>query len=250
VNADIARSIRRATATCILLLAQAGLAQAQSTARIAGIVQDTTGIRIADAEIVVDGERRVRTDSSGSFTIADVRIGKVALRARRIGYFPREQEVTTRAGETTRISIALDRRPVLLDTIAVAAGASCSMRRFEGFACRRRSAKGVYFDVDAIDSINPRYPQDLFRGQPGFRVDAVRGGLGVVATSGWRCLRVLVNGYPPTGANRPPRWPNEIIGVEIYRDPDDVPGEYQRYVAPPRRCSMIIYWTLVRPRRQ
>jgi hypothetical protein len=242
-------SIRRGIATFMVMLVLSGVAQAQSTARIAGIVQDTAGVRIADAEIVVDGERRIRTDSSGGFVVTDVRTGNVTLRARRIGYFPREHEVTTRAGETTRLSIVLDRRPVLLDTVAVTAGASCSMRRFEGFACRRRSGKGVYFDVDAIDSINPRYPQDLFRGQPGFRVDAVRGGLAVVSTSGWRCIRLLVNGYPPTGANLPPRWPNDMIGLEIYRDPDDVPGEYQRYVAPPRRCSLINYWTLVRPRR-
>lgn len=236
----------------ILALAQPGLAHAQSTARIVGTVQDTIGIRIADAEIVIDGERRIRTDSSGAFTAADVRAGKVTLRARRIGYFPRELEVTTRAGETTRISIALDRRPVLLDTVAVSAGATCSMRRFEGFACRRRIGKGVYFDVDAIDSINPRYPQDVIRGQPGFRVDAGRGRaspLTVEATSGWRCVRTLVNGYPPTRANQPPRWPNEMIGVEIYADPDDVPEEYQRYIVPPSRCSMIIYWTQVRPRR-
>lgn len=226
-----------------------GVTSAQS-ARIVGTVQDTTGRRIQDAEVIVDGQRRVRTDSAGTFDIVDLRPGEVSLRVRRLGHYPQERDVTVRAGEVTRITIVLDRRPVRLDTVAVTADAACAMRRFDGFACRRRTGKGVYFDVDAIDSINPRFPEDIFRGQPGFRIDAAPRGLMLVATSGWRCVTKLANGYPPSLQNPLPRWPNEIIGVEIYQRPDDVPGEYQRYIPPPKRCSLVIYWTQVRPRRR
>jgi hypothetical protein len=241
---------RLSAAALIVALAVPGVAVAQSTAGIVGTVQDSAGVRIPDVEIVVDGERRLRTDSSGVFEANSLQPGTFKLRARRIGYFPQESKVATRAGETARITIVLERRPVMLDTIAVEAKQECAMRRFEGFACRRRTGKGVYLDIDAIDSINPRFPVDVFRGQPGFRVDAGRSGLVLVATRGWHCIRTLVNGYPPSLQNPVPSWPNTMIAVEMYSSPDDVPEQYQRYILPPKRCSMIIYWTQVRPRRR
>jgi hypothetical protein len=230
---------------CVVVSARVSMAQGA----IAGAVRDSAGVGLADAEVILDGRRGIRTASTGEFHVMDLRPGKVKLRVRRVGYEPRELEVAVRANEITRVTVVLDRRAILLDTIAVAASTKCAMRTFDGFYCRRKNGSGVFFDVEAIDSVNPRFPADMFRGVEGFRVDASPSGLRAVATTGWRCLRTLANGYPPSLQNPLPRWANEMIGLEIYADPNDVPGEYQRYIVPPRRCSLVNYWTQVRPRR-
>jgi len=214
---------------------------------ISGFVRDTAGRPLADAEVTVN-ERRARTDSSGAFRIADLLAGSYEVRARRIGHIPEVKSVVVREGESASVVFALRRRPVMLDTIRVTA--ECARFRFEGFVCRRRAGHGAYFDVDAIDSINPRFPQDILRDLPGFRVVAVRNGLGVEPLTGWRCLVQLANGAPISLQNPLPKWPNEIIGVEAYARFDDVPPEYQHYAWRGKRCSLIVYWTVVRGRKQ
>jgi hypothetical protein len=225
------------------------IAAAQATTGLVGTVVDTANAPIVDAEIVANGNRRARTDAAGAFRLDGLSSGTVSLRVRRLGFIAMDQDVALREGEVTRIRVMLTPRPVLLDTIAITG--DCERFRFSGFACRRRAGNGVYIDQNAIDSINPRFPVDVFRGLYGFRVDAGRIGLVVVPTRGWRCLSTLANGRPPSRANPIPRWPNEILGVEIYAHADSVPREYQHYSwQGATRCSLIPYWTQLPPRNQ
>jgi hypothetical protein len=234
----------------VFALAIATELSAQGT--ISGTVRDSVGRPLAEVEVsIASVQRRVRTDSAGAFTIADVPAATHDVRFRKIGFLVFESKVRVRNGATAASNIVLFRRPVLLDTVRVTA--ECHRFQFEGFVCRRRSNTkgGVFFDADAIDSANPRFPKDVFRGVPGFRVVAVRGGLGLEALTGWRCVAEIVNGRPPTLQNPMPKWPKDIIGIEIYADVNDVPGEYRQWVdtLQYKRCSLVNYWTTVRPRR-
>jgi hypothetical protein len=115
-------------------------------------------------------------------------------------------------------------------------------------------------DVDQIDSANARFVADLFR-RPGFRVEAATGragGLRIVPLTGWRCMKMIVNGQPPSITNPPPQTPADLLGVEIYADQKDVPKEYDGYAwgsiragrrSVSARCTLVVYWTLVRPRK-
>lgn len=237
----------RAVAPAIITLLLPCIAAAQTPTGLIGTVVDTSNAPIVDAEVIADGSRRARTDVAGTFRLDGLSGGTVSLRVRRLGYIAMEQDVTLREGQLTNIRVVLTPRPVLLDTIAITA--DCERFRFSGFACRRRAGNGVYIDQNGIDSINPRFPVDVFRGLYGFRVDAGRSGLVLVATRGWRCLSTLANGRPPSRANPLPRWPNEILGVEIYAYADSVPKEYQHYSwQGMKRCSLVNYWTQLPPR--
>jgi hypothetical protein len=239
----------RVLAPSILALLIPCIVAAQTTTGLIGTVVDTSNAPIVDAEVIVNGNRRARTDAAGAFRLDALSAGTVSLRVRRLGYIAMQRDVTLRGGEATNIRVVLTRRPVLLDTIAVTG--ECERFRFSGFACRRRAGNGVYIDQNAIDSINPRFPADVFRGLYGFRVDASPRGLIVVPTRGWRCMSTLANGRPPSLANPLPRWPNEILGVEIYAHADSVPKEYQHYSwKSSMRCSLINYWTQLPPRNQ
>jgi hypothetical protein len=236
----------RALAVSIVALLLPCVVSAQATG-LKGTVVDTSNAPIVDAEVIANGNLRARTDTAGAFRLDGLPAGTVSLRVRRLGYIAMQREVTLRAGEVTGIKVILTRRPVLLDTIAITG--DCERFRFSGFPCRRRAGKGVFIDQNAIDSINPRFPADVFRGLAGFRVDASPSGLRVVATSGWRCVATLANGRPPNLANPLPRWPNEILGVEIYASADSVPKEYEHYSwKSSMRCSLVNYWTQLPPR--
>jgi hypothetical protein len=236
----------RALAASIGALLLPCIAAAQA-AGLTGTVVDTSNAPLVDAEIIANGNRRARTDAAGAFRLDGLSAGTVSLRVRRLGYIAMQQDVSLREGEVAHVRVVLTPRPVMLDTIAITG--DCERFRFSGFACRRRAGNGVYIDQNALDSINPRFPVDVFRGLYGFRVDAGRSGLVVVPTRGWRCLATLANGRPPSLANPAPRWPNEILGVEIYAHADSVPKEYQHYSwKGVKRCSLINYWTQLPPR--
>jgi hypothetical protein len=242
-----------AAAIALVLLAPALRAQGSIT----GTVVDSGGRGIAGAEVLLQSPvRRVRADSLGRFTLAGLKAGRYALTARRFGYFPTSGEVRVKDGEASVIALELDTRPVLLDTVTVTS--NCGRFEYEGFLCRQRKARGgVFMDIDQIDSANARFPADLFR-RPGWRVEAVGGGLRAVPLTGWRCMTALVNGMPVSRANPMPRWPNEMLGLEIYANPDSVPREYAHYAwgsiragrrTTAARCSLVVYWTTVRPNR-
>ena len=78
-----------------------------------------------------------------------------------------------------------------------------------------------------------------------------------LATRGGNCLNALINGRPLAVTNPLPRFATELLGVEIYASPRDVPTEYQRYVwqgdarqtttfahdRMDQPCSLVVYWT-------
>jgi carboxypeptidase family protein len=219
--------------------------QAQ-TGMIAGVVRDTAGRLIADVEVTVSPlDRRTRTDSSGQFRFTELPESSYLVRVRHLGFFPAEQRASLRTGEIVLLTFVLVDRAATLDTVHVTA--QCPRFKFEGFLCRKGTGAGDYMDERAIDSSGARFPALLLQGHPGFRVVPHRGRLVVESTTGWRCVTTLVNGYPPTRANPLPNWPGDMRGLEIYERRQDVPVEYQPYSG---RCSLIVYWTLVRPRKK
>jgi len=238
-----------------LLAAMAALAPGsllgQGGAGITGFVTDTAGRPLADAQVVVSpSERDARTDASGRFRLTGLPPGQYVVTARRMGYRPSALRVDLRRGEIVPLAFSLAVGVRTLDTVTVAA--PCPSRSFAGFLCRKQSGAGTYLDVRAIDSADAFDVKQLFWKRPGFRLTPT----GIEATSGWKCVSFVVNGDSVnTTTNALPDTPAHLIGVEIYVDPDDVPPAYQRFVWKrvgkiEYRCSVVVYWTLVRPRRR
>jgi hypothetical protein len=251
---QVARGFRRVSlrvlVVCAAQLAPNGAA-GQPSGAIAGLVRDTAGAPLPEVQVLLSPtERELRTDASGRFRLTGLPPGRYVVIARRVGFKPATLSVVLGAGQVSTISIVLTRGAVTLDTVSIAG--SCPSRSFAGFVCRKNGGRGVFLDVSAIDSANAFNVKQLFWQRPGFRVTPD----GVEATSGWRCLTPLVNGEPVSLTNPLPRTPSHLIGVEMYASPNDVPEAYQGYTWRPRgrygleyRCSVVVYWTPVRPRR-
>ena len=91
---------------------------AQSGVLAGRVVEAASEAPRAGASVgVVGSTRGAIADSSGRFLIPDVPAGTRVLRVRMLGYRQLEREVTVRAGETTRVTLALVRDVTTLEAI-------------------------------------------------------------------------------------------------------------------------------------
>jgi hypothetical protein len=236
---------------------------AQKTGVIAGTIVDESGRPIADVQVVASADNaQAMSDSAGHFEIRNLDAGQYNLRARRIGYLPTRTTADISRGGRADLHIEMKARPAILDSVIVLAEGKCADRSFTGFYCRKRFGKGVYLTDDDIFDKNAREVGDVFRGVAGFRVElrpSIWGPMPTpISTKGSRCLNALVNGRLPSPTNQMPRFADQMLGVEIYLAPSDVPAEYQQYAwghanrqtsmyadhgSPSEHCSLVVYWT-------
>jgi hypothetical protein len=232
-----------------LLLAQGG-----GGGTLKGVVRDSADRPVANAEVVATpGPHHARTDSLGRFTMTSVGGGQFVLHARKLGYSPGEATADIHGDGSAEVKLILEHRMANLDTVVVREDGSCPDRSLDGFMCRRRRAeggKGVFMDYMDIDDKDPLTTADLFRDIPGFRID-VRptrtGNRRIPVATGLRCMVSLVDGRPATAANFVPDVPWDLIALEVYPTPADVPKEYQRYMwdsVAGQRCGVAVYWDL------
>lgn len=231
---------------------------------ISGTVLDETGRPIDGAEVVAyPATTRVRTDSTGRFTITHLDDGFYRVRARRIGFMALEISTDLSKEGHVDLKFELKRRPAMLDSVIVLANGQCAALHYGGFNCRKRFGKGVYFTDDDIADKGAIEIGDVFNDVQGFRVVLTPTPFGrkpfPYSIHGNRCLNALVNGKPSSLSNQIPRYATELIGVEIYASPNQVPEEYQQYIYTPRirqtsdpngapvsvdaRCALVVYWT-------
>jgi len=253
----------------ILLLVAAVLAAlpaslaAQRTGVIAGTIVDENGQPIPDVQVVVSADNaKATSDSAGHFEIRNLEAGQYNIRTRRIGYMPARTTADIGRGGRADLHIEMKARPAILDSVVVLADGKCPDRAFTGFLCRKRGAKGVFLTDDDIFDKNAREVGDVFRDVAGFRVElrpSIWGPMPTpISTKGGRCLNALVNGRLPSPTNQMPRFADQMLGVEIYVTPSDVPPEYQQYtwgresrqtsmyaehISPSDHCSLVVYWT-------
>jgi hypothetical protein len=245
-------------------LGSAAMAQAPvMPGSITGVVRDQQGDLIAGANVVAFPETvRATTDSAGRFQLTGLGGGFYHVRVRRIGFTP--TEITTDLAKNGHVDLKfeLKHRPVVLDSIVVQEKGVCPALNYVGFNCRKRFGKGVYLTDDDIADKGAVELGEVFTDVDGFRIEMLPSPWGQRPTPramhGGRCLNALVNGRPSGLTNPLPRYATDLLAVEIYAVPADVPPEYGRYVymasirqtttavgkdSPNARCSLVVYWT-------
>ena len=121
--------MRRTLAAVGIALATASAAAGQnpaqtalSPATIAGVVRDSTGAPIADAEVVVrELTQGTRTNARGEFTLRDIPPGAYQVWFRRLGYRSVDYNWEARPGERTEVTVVLHSVPRTLDPVVVRA---------------------------------------------------------------------------------------------------------------------------------
>jgi carboxypeptidase family protein len=254
----------RNTLLALLLSASVAGAQGGTTGgTITGTVVDDNGAPVRDADVFAPpSTARTRTDSAGRFTLSNLPADFYHIRVRHIGFSA--AEITSDLGKNGRLDLKFDlrRRPVMLDSMVVQVDGKCPMRNYSGFSCRRRTGKGIYLTDDDVMDRGAVELGDIFRDMDGFRIEEVMTQFGLmpmpIPTRGNHCLNALVNGRVYARTNPLPHFATELVAIEIYPTPGDVPAEYQQYVSSPEarqsasriprdsptnRCALAVYWT-------
>lgn len=234
--------------------AEAGLARVaiaqERGATIVGVVHDSLGDAIPDAEVRVIGAGvRARSDSRGAFRLSGIEAGPATLSARRLGYAEFTRKLRLRAGETVRVDVVLSHQIEVLDSVHVKAPPDPSDSRLAGFRARARTHAGSFITRERIDRANSADLSELLRELPGVRVGPIRNQGRAIRIRGAPCPPlVFVDGSPASAGE----FDVDIIdlrsveGVEVYAGATEVPPEFMG----PRDldgCGVIAIWS--RPAR-
>jgi len=118
--------MRRALVALGIFLGAASAAAGQNPAlapsTLVGVVRDSTGAPIGDAEVVVrELTQATRTNARGEFTLRDVPPGAHQVWFRRLGYRSVDYNWEARPGERTEVTVVLHAIPRTLDPVVVRA---------------------------------------------------------------------------------------------------------------------------------
>jgi hypothetical protein len=251
-----ASQARRIAAALALAGGLAPLGAQQAAPKLSGRVVDrvsATGIAGASIVLVGDG-RRVATDSAGRFVFPSLTPGTIQLMIRAPLFPPVQLAIDMSAGDVTR-TIVLDSTevgptPHALPAVAVSAAAPVSYRLTD-FERRRRTGRGQYLSDEEIKASGAANLQDATRGMRGVTLHC-----GGTTEGGCRIqmVRAPMNCQPDYvidgrienmfGPATPIR---DVVGIEVYTGPSDVPGEFAGRTA---ACGVVVVWTRFAPARR
>lgn len=215
------------------------------------------GNPLAGALVTVGGASDARTDERGRWSL-DAPPGTRMLEVRAIGFYP-VTRVLDVSPHLPDIEVALFTMRAMLDTIRITATRlSDNMREFE--QRRRALGTGRFVTAEDIARRRPAYTTDLFRFVPGLTIELVDGmrqiqmrgmfGDWVEGSFGSEYRDKCSPAFYVNGVHV--RWlaaedldalvnPEEIAGVEVYREPH-VPPQFSAGMSS-RPCGSIVVWT-------
>lgn len=193
---------------------------------VRGEVQGTDGRPVANAVVFVGMVAETRADSGGRFELRDVPVGSHQVEAFAIGRLPQSRVANVRAGDTTRVSLALERVTALKAVRTTAAFANNLMLGLEE---RKRSGLGTTRDSMEIGRM-PSLVASLAT-VPSVVARTGRGGIPIVllpAPMGGQCeARLYIDGRPDTWERASFMLPADLAYMEVYPRPFNQPMEFQ-----------------------
>lgn len=187
------------------------------------------------------------TDTLGRFEVRDLATGTMQVTIRLLGYAQGVFTVWLPQSGVVEQDFALDFTGHELPAVVVEARAERLMPRYVAFEERRQRGLGAYFRWEELK----RYASvgDALRTVRGVRIQCNQQTFECFAVMArtpqcqptWWIDGVEVHSFHE---NTPIR---DVYGIEIYRGPGEVPGEYSGSNA---GCGVIVMWTKSRPYRE
>ncbi len=206
-----------------VLVAPVHAAAAQQPAagvgRVAGTVLGPTGAPVSNVQVTIVGTRFGNiTDEKGKYTIGGVPVGAVTVRAQRIGFQARTQQVTVTAGGVTAADFSLVAAATVLSEVRVQVGYTNEARRDVSGAVSSVSSNEIQDQKVATveEAIRGRIPgvQVATGGEPGRPAQIVIRGQ---QTFGDPSPLYVVDGMYVGNIN-PNINPDDIQNVDVLKD--------------------------------
>ncbi len=193
---------------------------------VRGEVQGTDGRPVPNAVVFVGTVAETRADSSGRFELRDVPVGSHQIEAFAIGRLPQSRVANVRAGDTARVSLALERVTALK---AVRTTATTASALLVGLEERKRVGLGTVRDSMEIGRM-PSLVASLST-VPSVVARTGRGGIPIVlmpAPMGGQCeARLYIDGRPDSWERASFMLPADVAYLEAYPNAFVQPFEFQ-----------------------
>lgn len=242
------------------LLAASRSASAQKAQALTGRVVDrSTGNGLVHAQIILTSDSRsVFTDSTGRFVFSDLPMGVSKLVIKAAQFPDVTLYIDLAQGQQLERPIPMDSTSErgdaqALAAVSVSADAPVQNYRLSSFERRRHSGHGQFRDEDELLRSGAYTLQDVVLPMRGVDVDCSK-----TTPMGDGCKihmsRAPTNCSPQFIVDDHvdewfgPRTPiRDIIAVEVYTGPADLPGEFASSNA---ACGVIVIWTKSGPTRR
>ncbi len=222
-----------------LVFAPAALGQAASV--FGRVVDRATGHPIAHAQFILLGEERMTySDSAGRYELARLSMGIARIAVRAVGFVSDTIIVELEAGQRAERPVILSATARELASVDVAAP-KVSYRLLD-FERRRQNGRGQYLTEEDIIRSGANNVADAVKNLRGVTYECGGGGGCRVrmTRAPMRCPPDFIvddhvmNDFGPLTPIR------DIVGMEVYTGPAEVPGEYAGRNA---GCGIVVIWT-------
>lgn len=234
-----------ATASGAPAITEVGGVARSGTAILVGTVTARDGTPLEHAQASVLGTRAAgMTDAKGVFRLTGLPPGTQTVEVRMIGFLPKRATVDLRSQQTTRVSIVMQERVVVLDSVKVLAKKGASSDWLNGFDKRKQRGFGHFLTREDIEKRNPIELSDAFRGIPGVQVvwtgeDYTLNMTRSVSLSGSCPISYYMDGAPISDFNINWIQPSDVEAIEIYQA-GEAPAQYSGMSA---GCGTVLIWT-------
>ncbi|HEY8175118.1 MAG TPA: carboxypeptidase regulatory-like domain-containing protein [Gemmatimonadaceae bacterium] len=229
-------------------LVAASTSAAQERGTLTGVVRDSAGTPIRDADIAVVALRMLtRTDGDGRFRLAKLPPGEIVVSIRRIGYEPTTVPRLVAPGTVDSVIVEIARLTTL-EGIQISERAMRQRFWIEEFYRRRTRGVGTYFTREEIEQKRASRPSEILRTTPGIRLVRLRGGQGVrfMSSSVMRrdCMPMIwIDGQQAPGMEIDDLPLSTIEGLELYHGPSTTPMQFSQ--GSMTTCGTIVVWSRI-----
>jgi hypothetical protein len=213
----------------------------RGAATLTGRVRSSTGRPVANALVVLEGVDSALSDAQGQFVLNSLPGGTQWLRARAVGFAPRETDVDLPSSGVDTLDVELEAISVL-DTITVVATAR--MRRvLREVDERRQIGLGYALGPDEIQrrvtlrSVLQSFPSVTVQGS----MNSFTVFMHSASMSRAYCVANLrIDGIPSTWDLMSSYEPKDIMAIEVYPRSSEVPLLYRKISS---GCGTVLVWT-------
>ena len=243
--------MRNPSAFLMLSIAALWPAAASAQSLTGRLIDATDSAAVSGAEVIVSGERRVRSNGQGVFRVADLKPGRHGVSVRMLGYRVHSDSIDVVGGGDLTLDVYLARVPQLLSQMVVKGRSLRVLAGFEDVYRRANLSNGVLVTREQIDSLNPKDVVALVNATGPFRASPNRDSNDRLRSS--RCqsfpgsaggppVTLFLNGVPLNNTLAineilDHMAPSGIQAVEMYNGASSVPATFQP------ACGVIAIWT-------
>ena len=241
---SIVRAFRGAQLTLLIALVP-GIAASQPVGSVRGVVHDSVGGVVSDAQVAIKGSAlRTTSDDDGTFRLAGIPQGQAVIEVRRLGYRPVSTSVTIAAGTELEVNPALAPVPEQLAPVQIHKRAEAYDSRLSGFNERKSKHVGYFVTRDKLDRMNSARFVDALREMPAVSVRTLRGGVITVSLRGARCAPLFfMDGFPATSGTMDLDMIDlsGVEGIEVYSGMS-IPPQFM-VASGSENCGVIAVWS-------